>query len=257
MALAHETHGPSAGPPVVLLHGFPLDRTMWRQVAPALGAAGFHVVLPDLPGHGANAVPDGPLTMDATAEAVLDLLDHLDLPRFVLGGFSMGGYVALAVAEAAPHRLRGLALLGSRAAADTDKARAGRQATADEVRQKGMRPLVASMLPKMLSDRALRHETELVDEVRAMMERQPPEGAAAALLGMGARPDRLAPLIALRCPVLVVAAERDPVVPVEEARRLAEAARGTLAVVPAAAHLAPMEAPQAYQAALLSWLRSL
>lgn len=255
MTLAHETHGDPTAPPVVLLHGFPLDRSMWRSVAPGLAQAGFHVVLPDLPGHGGSAVPEEP-SVEAMASAVLDLLDALDAPRFVLGGFSMGGYVALAMAEAAPHRLRGFALLGSRASADSEDVRAGRARTAQQVREAGMRPLVASMLPRMLTAAALRGDAALVAEVRAMMERQPPDGAVAALEAMAARPDRLAPFAALACPVLVVAAAEDPVVPVEEARRLAEAARGTLAVVPGA-HLAPMEAPEAYRTALLSWLRSL
>ena len=98
------------GVPIVCIHGFPLDHTIWQPMIPAL-AAGNRIILPDLRGHGLSPVPDGPYSMPEMAGDIIALLDDLDLPQVVLVGQSMGGYVALEVAHQAPERLLGLALV--------------------------------------------------------------------------------------------------------------------------------------------------
>jgi pimeloyl-ACP methyl ester carboxylesterase len=182
-------------------------------------------------------------------------VDRAGIRRFVLAGFSMGGYAALELARRAPERLAGLLLVDTRAEPDTDDARRGRAETAAKVRAAGPQVLVDSMLPKLLTPRA---PPAMVEEVRAMMLRIPPEGAAQALLGMGERPDSRPSLGAIHVPTLVLVGAEDVITPPEASRAMQAAIPGAhLEVIPGAAHLAPVEQADAVNAAILSWARGL
>lgn len=257
---SHAVHGPRDGPAVLLVHGFPFDRAMWRLQVGALTAAGYRVVVPDLPGFG-RAEEVGrdlaPLdSVDGMAAALWRLLDHLHVPKAVVAGFSMGGYVALAMAAQAPDRLLGLALLDTRAEADTDAARAKRDEAIAQVVAHGTRPLAMAMVANQLTEATRSAERLLVDEVRAMMLRQPKASVAAALKALRDRPDRRGLLATLDVPVLVVVGDQDKVTPLESAQAMhAAARRGELKVIQGAAHLSPMERPDEVNEALLDWLR--
>ncbi|HUR69367.1 MAG TPA: alpha/beta fold hydrolase [Candidatus Thermoplasmatota archaeon] len=253
--LPHSDHGPRGATAVILLHGFPLDHRMWRAQKEALEHAGWRVIVPDLRGFGKAPPGRGAPGMKEYAGDVLRLADRAGLSRFVLVGFSMGGYVALEVARQAPDRLQGLALVDSRAEPDSDEARAGRVKTADAVRAQGAQVVADAMVPKMLTAGA---PERLHAEVRDMMLAQPIEGIVAALHAMGARPDPRSGLPQLRVPTLLVVGEHDPITPPEASKAMAAAIPGArLQVIPGAAHLSPVEQPEAVNAALLAWLHEL
>src|SRR3954471_9509993 len=120
MLLNYSDDGP--GPVVVLLHGFPLDHTMWESQIQTLGSI-YRVIAPDLRGHGRSAAPDGIYPIDDMADDVVEMLDALRISEpVVVGGLSMGGYVALSLAARYPKRLRGLMLMNTRAGADSPEA---------------------------------------------------------------------------------------------------------------------------------------
>lgn len=257
--LSYAVHGPREGPALLLIHGFPFDRAMWRfQVGP-LTAAGYRVVVAELPGFGRTeevGKTDPPLeSVDDMAASLVRLLDRLRIAKVVPVGFSMGGYVALAVAAQAPDRLSGLALVDTRAEADSSEARHKRDATIADVVAHGTRALATAMLANQLSEATRKDERLLVEEVRAMMLRQPKATVAAALKAMRDRPDRRELLKQLRVPVLVVVGEHDPITPPAAAQVIADSSKDAeLVVVPGAAHLSPMERPQELNEALIAWL---
>src|SRR3712207_6191750 len=153
--LAYEVSGD--GLPVVLLHGFPFNRTLWREQVEALRVR-CRVVTVDLRGHGeTTATDDAPATMEAMAEDVAALLDELQLARVVLGGLSMGGYVALAFYRLFPARVRALILADTPPQADTADARRVREETARRALSEGMRTVADAMLPKLLSAATREH----------------------------------------------------------------------------------------------------
>lgn len=249
--LPHSDSGPRMGPAVVLLHGFPLDHRMWAAQKDALAAAGVRVLVPDLRGQGKAPPGHGAPSMAAMAGDVLRMMDRAGVRRYGVVGFSMGGYVAFELLRQAPERATGLALVDTRAEPDSDEARAGRAATAQRVRGEGARVVAEAMLPKMLTPAA---PAELRERVSRMMMETPAEGAAQALLAMGARPDSRPLLPALRLPTVIVVGEEDPVTPPDAARAMAAAMPGArLVVVPGAAHLAPMERPEEVSRALVEW----
>lgn len=258
--LSYAVHGPRGGPTLLLIHGFPFDRAMWRfQVGP-LTAAGYRVVVAELPGFGRTEELGRPATpldsMDALAKELMGLLDRLHIPTVVPVGFSMGGYVALALAAAARDRLAGLILVDTRAEADSEEARKKRDATIADVNAHGTRGLATAMMPNQLTEATRSSERLLAEEVRTMMLRQPKATVAAALKAMRDRPDRRDLLPLLDCPVLVLVGSEDKVTPLDSAKTMLGASRkGELKVIEGAAHLSPMERPDDVNAALLEWLR--
>jgi pimeloyl-ACP methyl ester carboxylesterase len=258
--LSYAVHGPRDGPALLLIHGFPFDRAMWRfQVAP-LTAAGYRVVVAELPGFGRSEVvgsQEAPLeSVDAMAAQLLHLLDRLRIAKAVPVGFSMGGYVALAVAAKAKERLSGLVLIDTKAEADSAEAKAKRDEAIAGVQAHGTRSLAMAMMEKQLTEATRTSERLLAEEVRAMMLRQPKATVAAALKAMRDRPDRRDLLPSLDCPVLVLVGEHDKVTPLDSAKTMLGASRkGELKVIEGAAHLTPMERPDEVNEALLDWLR--
>lgn len=252
--LPHSDHGPRNATTVILLHGFPLDHRMWSAQRAALEAAGFRVIVPDLRGAGKAPLGHASAGMREIAGDVLRLADRAGVRRFVLGGFSMGGYAAFEVVRSAPERVAGLVLVDTRAEPDSDEARAGRAATATKVRAEGMQVLVDAMLPKLLTPSA---PDALRAEVRDMILSQRPEGAALALAAMGARADARPVLPTIRAPTLVIVGQMDPVTPPDASKAIAAGIPGArYEVVQGAAHLAPMERADAVSDLMLRFVKA-
>jgi pimeloyl-ACP methyl ester carboxylesterase len=220
---------------------------MWSGVARAM-APGLHVLKPDLPGHGSSAAP-APTSLEGHADFVEAILARLPGP-VGLAGFSMGGYVALALMRRRPEKVRALALVDPRAGADDAAGRAKRDEAIATVGTGGIEPIAQAMLPKLLSPEGLK-KADLVERVTRMMKRQKPETVQADLAAMRDRPDSTQALASIKVPTIVVVGELDALTPPSESQAMAAAIAGArLVTVPDAGHLAPMERPRAVAAAL-------
>lgn len=252
--LQHSVMGDHSSPAVVLLHGFPLNRSMWMPQAEALVKAGARVVLPDLRGHGLSEAPDAPATMEGMAREVFDLVSRLGIREFALGGFSLGGYVALEMYAQRTSWIKGLLLVDTRAEPDSDEAKRARKETAAKVQGDGIGVLVDSMMPQLLTERTRQERKPLAKTVEAMIRSTPPVGAANALLGMADRPDRRPLLPKIRVPSSIVVGKEDTLTPPSSAHVLSDGIRGSALVeIAAAAHLTPLEAPEIVNAAAITW----
>lgn len=230
---------------LLLVHGFPFDSRLWsRELAEP--PAGWRVIAPDLRGFGESALGDEPVhTMELFARDLLGLLDRLDIRDAVVGGLSMGGYIALALWGLAPDRLRGLALIDTRAAADNEEGRRNRAAVAARVRAEGsVAGLVDDLLPRLLARRTLSERPALVARLREMMLGSSVEGVARASLGMAERADFTPRLAEIGVPALVAVGEEDALMPPEMSRAMAaELPRSRLLLIPDAGHVSSLEAP--------------
>jgi len=235
------------GPAVVLLHGYPLDGAMWSGVARGMSGR-FRVLKPDLPGRGETAAASEG-RMEDYADFVAAILDALPGPAG-LAGFSMGGYVALALARRRPARLAALALVDTRAAGDDEAGKGKRNEAIATVTASGVAPIAEAMLPRLLGGQSLSN-ADLVERVKRIMLRQKPETVAADLAAMRDRPDAREDLPQIVCPTLVVVGEHDALTPPADSEAMAAAIPGArLARIAGAAHLTPMERPGAVAAAL-------
>jgi 3-oxoadipate enol-lactonase len=244
--LACEVMG--AGRPLVLLHGFPLDRRMWHSTAAGL-VGHWQLFLPDLRGFGESALGTTPLTVDAMADDVAALMEALGLRRATVGGLSMGGYVAMAFALRHADRLDALLLADTKAGPDSAEARKGRDESIALVKAQGADGYLDRHLSKLLSPNA-------TDEVRAAVRtygQQKPESMIAGLAALRDRPDRRPALPSVRCPTLVIVGSEDALTPPAESHAIVEAIPGArLIEIPTAGHLANLEAPEAFATAVRS-----
>jgi pimeloyl-ACP methyl ester carboxylesterase len=238
------------GPALVLLHPFPFDRRSWDEVAERLGEH-HRVVTIDARGFGESAL-QGPYSIDDLAEDATLLLDHLGIPMATIVGLSMGGYVALALAERRPARVAGLVLCDTRAAADSEAAQQARQAGIEKVNSGGLSEFLDGMPVRLLSSRA---SDALKRRVRTLSE-QKAEAVAAALAAMRDRPDRTTLLGRLQLPCMVMVGAEDTVTPPSEARMMAaEVLPGArFAEIAGAGHLSMLEQPEAFVAAMTRFL---
>ena len=253
--IAYEDEG--RGRPVVLLHGFPFNRSLWREQAESLGAS-CRVVAPDLRGHGETSVVAGPATMEEMAEDLAALLDELGVGRAVVGGLSMGGYVALAFLRAYPERVGALVLADTRAQADTDDARRAREETARRALSDGMGPIAGMMLPKLLAPATREGRPDLVARVRGMILGTKPEGAAAALRGMAQRRDQTDLLETIRVPTLIIVGSEDVLTPPADSEAMHAKIEGSrLVKIEGAGHVSNLERPGEFGRALAQFLGGL
>ena len=242
------------GPPVLLLHAFPLNGDAFAPQVKALSGR-YRFIIPDHRGFGSSKLGMGPTEMSRIAHDALVLLDALKVDSAVVGGVSMGGYAARALLREDAGRVRGLVLVDTQAAADDEAGKARREAGAQEALAKGVEPLVQTLLPKLV---AAGPDSPVGREVAALMRQASPEGIAAAQRGMALRADGKDILARYAGPALVVVGEKDPITPPEKARQLADLITGArLEVIPDAAHLPNQEQPEAFNKVLDRFLASL
>ena len=258
--LAYELSGAEGGVPVVLLHGFPFNRTLWREQAEALRAH-YTVITIDLRGHGETPAPtgDAPATMEEMAKDVAALLDELRIDaRIVLGGLSMGGYVALAFYRLFPARVLALVLADTRPQADTEEARRNREEIATQILREGIRTIDDAMMPKLLAPATYHEQPQIVQRIRDMILQTDPQGAAAAMLGMAARADQTELLREIDCPTLIIVGSLDRVTPPADAELMQREIRGArLEVLAGAGHVSNLERPAEFNRALEKFLDEL
>ncbi len=247
--IAYESYGD--GKPLVLIHAFPLDGRMWAGTARAL-AGSCRVIVPDMRGFGASDLGGGAPSVADMADDVALLLDALGIDRAAIGGLSMGGYVSLAFAARHPARLERLLLADTRAAADSDAARAGRADALAMVAKEGVAALVEHMLAVLLSPAA---SATVRDHVRNLGRQQNPGGVSAGIRALRDRPDRRSELAAIRCPTLVIVGSEDKISPPAEMAEIASFISGShLVEIAGAGHLSNLEAPSDFVAALANFL---
>lgn len=266
MTLHYRDEGPGptgrdegAGTPaVVLLHAFPLNSDMWDAQLAALSSR-WRVVAPDLPGFGkSDPLDPDKYSMESFAAEVAALLDELGIEQAVIGGLSIGGYIAFALARWHRPLVKALVLADTRATADAPEVAERRVTQQREIRDEGPAGVIETSVETLLCEYTHEHRPEVVARARALMSRSTPTGMIGALEAMLHRPDATDELAALDVPVLVVVGEHDKPSPPSVAEEMVELLPSAqLAVMPRAGHLSNLEAPEEFNRALVSFLEGL
>jgi len=246
------------GVPVVLLHAFPLFSAMWSAQRSAL-APDYRVLTPDQRGFGSSLLGADAPSLEAVADDVAALLDARGIDQAVIGGLSMGGYVAMALARRHPQRLTALVLADTKGSADAGPAKENRERIARAVLESGDAAiLLDEVVPTLLGDTTEAQRPEVVERVRRMVAAAPPAAVAWAQRAMAGRPDSFEALGVVGVPTLVVVGAEDRLSPPEQARQMADAVPGSeLVCIPRAGHLSALETPAEFTRALRDFLRRL
>ena len=234
------------GLPIVFLHAFPLNRTMWAAQAHALSSQ-FRIITIDLRGHGESDAPLWRYTLDQSADDVRALLDHLAIQQAMFVGLSMGGYILFAFYRKFSDRVQGLILADTRAQADTAEGKDGRFQMAQTAYKNGPSAIADLMIPKLLSPMTIQTQPDLVRHVRGMIEGNQISGIAGDLMAMAERPDSVPLLPQITCPTQIIVGELDRATPPSDAKLMADhIPHARLTVIPQAAHLANLEQPETF-----------
>lgn len=247
-----------SGPPVVLLHAFPLSRAMWQPQIEALQDS-FRAIAPDFPGFGGSKEFTATPSLDRVADDVAELLEELQIrERVVLGGLSMGGYTALAFARRHARCLRGLILADTKAEADDEAAKAYRARTIAFAAEHTALDVLEQLLDKLVCPETMSRRPEVVTMIRRIAASQSSAAIIGSMQAMRERPDSRPSLSAIAVPTLVVVGENDTFTPPSQSETLASGIPGAkLARIPGAGHFSNLENPAAFNAALRSFLQSL
>ena len=238
---------------LVMVHAFPAGARMFRDVALPTG---WRLLTPPLPGFDGTPLPEPDSTaLDGWADAVLTVLDGAGVETFVIGGISMGGYVACALWRRVPARCQGLVLVDTRAGADSDAARAGRDRMVEMVHREGVAAVADEMVPKLLGATTRRDHPDLEASLRGWIGQQAREAIASAVVHIRDRPDATDTLRTVTVPTLIVVGDEDVITPPPEAELMhALVPNSRLVRLPGASHLPPLEVPAAFNRALGEFL---
>jgi pimeloyl-ACP methyl ester carboxylesterase len=240
-----------SGLPVILLHGFAEDGSIWDQLMLPL-ATHCHLIIPDLPGSGkspalpgedSGTIPAG-ISLEDLAGSVAALLDQAGIEKCVLIGHSMGGYIALAFAEQYPERLLALGLFHSTAYSDSEEKKAGRQKNISFIRKNGAAPFIRQSMPNLFGDYTRNHHPELISDTVDRYSGFSADSLVSYTEAMIRRPDRTAILRQFAGPVLFVIGCEDTIIPMEDSLQQCHLpALSHIHIVEHAGHQAMLEAP--------------
>lgn len=252
MDLAYSENGKSVAPHLVLIHAFPLNRSMWKYQLDGL-ADHAHVIAPDLYGCGETPIysrGETPIytikpNMTYYARTIIHFLNQMSINKAILGGCSMGGYILFELWRAYPERFAGLILCDTRAEADTLEARAVRLQSVEAILEQGLSPLAEGMIPKLLSSNTLETKPDLVSDIKNAILTNNKKGVAYAQYAMARRPESTETLYTIDVPTLILVGEQDVLTPPDLARSMNEKIpHSQLHVLPEAGHLSPVEQPE-------------
>lgn len=253
ITLAYEDRG--QGNTVVLLHGYCGSSAYWEIIAPLL-AQSYRVIVPDLRGHGGTDAPAGAYSIDQMADDAAELLEGLGVKQYTLLGHSMGGYVALSIAERFPQRLNGFGLIHSTAFPDSEEAKEKRLQAVSKINAAGITAFVDGLVPGLFAEKNRTTAQQYVNRAIEIGYGTPPHGASSAALAMRERVDRRSVLSDTQLPVLLIAGEHDAVIP-QERTFTAEGENIRQVVIKEAGHMSMYEAPEELVKAVSDFLATI
>jgi len=255
--IAYSDHG--IGLPVIFLHAFPLNRSMWEgEMIALLQEQAYRLISLDWRGFGESDIPNDISPMTLFADDVAALMDLLGIEKAILCGLSMGGYATFAFLRQYSQRIAGLILADTRPGADTPEAQANRENVARLAETQGTGAVADLQVPRLISDATRQDHPEIEIRIRQMIEAATPRGIAAASRGMAQRQDATELLPGITFPTLVIVGEQDALTPPAAAQEYAALIPGAqLVVIPQAGHLSNLEQPDLFLATISSFLQSM
>jgi 3-oxoadipate enol-lactonase len=253
--LGYETRG--SGIPLVLVHAFPLSRKMWYSTADALKSK-FQVILPDLPGFGTSPRQTTPSVPDMAAK-IGTLLEHLKIKEpVILGGLSLGGYVAFECVRQFPQKIRALGLFATRATPDSPEARENRFRSIDALEKFGMEPYAKKIIKSQTGKTTQEKHPEVLQAALTLMTANSREGSEDALKAMAGRRDSTDLFASLRIPTLIVAGDEDTLIPPADMESMHQKISGSeFHLVKQSGHLINLEQPEIFHTHFKNFLGKL
>lgn len=239
--ISYSISGTGNATSIVLIHGFPFSREMWKPQVEFLEKK-YQVITYDLRGHGKSGEGEGQYFMEYFVDDLIALMDHLKISSSVICGFSMGGYIALRAIERNPEKFKGLILADTKSEADSNEAKLKRAAGLRVVKSQGVATFAEGFLKGALAPETFSANPDLVEKLKLIILSNKPIGICGALLALACRTDTSASLSKISVPTLILVGEKDAITPPSVSEVMKEKiARSKLEVIPGAGHLSNLE----------------
>lgn len=255
--IEYETAGPRTGIPVILIHGFPFSKAMWKPQVELL-KKDYYVVTYDVRGHGGSDPGDGQYSIEYFVDDLIGLMDHLMIPRAVVAGLSMGGYIALRAVERNPERIRALVLADTRSEPDGNEGKIKRSVQAQLVKTDGMKLFAETFVKSLFWEKTFENNPETVRLVREMIERTSALAVSGTLIALAARTDTTPVLFTIRVPVLILVGQHDVLTPPSASHAMKDKIPDAeIRIIPQSGHLSNLENTEEFNGHLANFLKKL
>lgn len=252
--IAFSTFGEGRDRPIIFIHGFPFDRSMWDEQARLLEKDHF-VVTFDIRGHGESDEGSGQYLVEFFVDDLIALMDHLGLDRACLCGLSMGGYTALRAVEREPSRFSGLILCDTKSTPDTNGAKINRASQIKTILEGKKAQFADAQLKALLAPESFERNKQDVEKIRKKIVSTKDAGLIGVLIALAARTDSSESLGSIAVPTLIVVGERDRVTPLSDAELMHSRIRGSrLEIIRGAGHLSDIENSAGFNSVLQEFL---
>jgi len=252
--MEYEVNGPRTGTPVVLIHGFPFSKEMWKPQVEVLKNK-YYTVSYDVRGHGRSGTGDGQYTLELFVDDFIALLDHLRIGRAVVAGLSMGGYIALRAIERHPERFRGLILADTRSEADSNEGKISRANQARKVKADGMKKFAETFVAGLFFKETFQRNPHMIDEITSVIAHTSPLAVAGTFIALAARTDTTASLYTMKVPALILVGRHDSLTPPSASSAMKEKIpNAEMFILPKAAHMSNLENAEEFNRRLLEFL---
>ncbi len=247
--------GNASAMPVVFIHGFPFDHTMWTPQLDVVGKQ-YRAVAYDLRGHGETYVGDGQYTIEGHVDDLVALLDHLNIPKAVIVGLSMGGYITLRALERNPERFKAVVLCDTRSESDGNEGKLKRFASISSVKTNGSAAFADGFVKNVFAAETFQTNPMAIEVIRSIISHTSELSIAGTQLALASRTDTTSSLSSISIPTLILVGELDTTTPPSASHSMHEHIAGSeLYVIPHAAHMSNMENPEFFNAKLLAFLK--
>lgn len=253
--IAYQESGSLEHPTVVLIHGFPMDHRMWDHQVDAL-KHDFRVITFDLRGMGQSKTQDSHYTLEVLVDDFFSLLDHLKLEKVSVVGFSMGGYIALRAMERQAAKFKGLVLVDTQSAADSDPAKLKRAEGIRAIKTTGLKDFGQKFLQGAVCEKTRKENPALVEKMLQVITSNTPTGLMSGLIALMSRTDTTAFLSSIQVPTLIIVGDEDTITPEKTAQLMKDQISGSeLSIVSDSGHFSPLEASQSVSDSLAIFLK--
>ncbi|MFA5329542.1 MAG: alpha/beta fold hydrolase [Prolixibacteraceae bacterium] len=254
--ISYNDEGPDETPVIILIHGFPFNKSMWNKQVELL-LENYRVITYDIRGHGDSEAGTEDFSIGLFADDLLGLMDYLKIEKAMLCGLSLGGYIALNAIEKFPKRFDALVLCDTTCAADTPETKEKRRIAIENITKYGIEQYASESIKKLFAPETFITSKEKTLAIKEMIMKTSEQSLTSTLLALAARTETCSKLAQIRMPVLIMVGKEDKITPPSAARFMQKTIKGsTLQVIEHAAHLSNIENPYEFNQNLLKFVSS-
>lgn len=240
--------------PVIFLHGFPFDKTMWQTQLDFLKSS-QRLIACDIRGFGKSKDEDSTLSINMFADDLIDFMDKLSISKAIICGLSMGGFIALKAMENKPDRFEALILCDTQCIADTAEIREKRFAIIDQITQEGPASFNEEFIKSVFCKESFDTKKELVKNLHNVVFANSQHIIAMGLVALAGRSETCSRLDEITIPTLIICGREDEVTPLEQSESMHTAIKdSTLHVIDNAGHVSNLEQPDEFNEHILDFL---